>query len=210
MLTPEERERVRAAVAKAESGLSAEIVPCVYAQSSPYPEALWAGAGAAVALACTALFFYDIFLPVWAPLSTIILWVPGAGLAGAALGRWCPPIKRFLIGRRRMEESVARRAKEVFFDLGVAKTTARNGVLIFASLLERRVVVLADEKVRAAVPPGAWDAAVSAMTQAASEGRAADGLIASVEKVSQALRQAGLTGKGGGLLSDDPIEGDGR
>lgn len=210
MLTSEERERVRAAVAKAEAGLAAEIVPCVYAQSSPYPEAVWAGAGAAVSLACAALFVTDMVRPLWQPLSTIILWVPAASLAGAALGRWCKPVQRFLIGHRRMEESVARRAKEVFFDMGVARTAARDGVLVFASLLERRVVVLADESVRAKVEPGAWDAAVAAMVEHAGDGRTADGLVAAVEKVAEALKAAGLTGKGGGQLGDDPIVGGAR
>lgn len=207
MLTTEERERVRAAVAKAESGLSAEIVPCVYDQSSPYPEALWAGAGAAVSLACAALFLTDIIRPLWLPLATQILWVPAAGLLGAALGRWCKPVKRFLIGRRRMEESVARRAKEVFFDRGIAKTADRDGVLVFASLLERRVVVLADETVRSQVKPGAWDEAVAVMVAAASDGRTADGLVAAVEKVAQALHAAGFSGSGQSHLGDAPIVG---
>lgn len=210
MMTDQERERIKAAVARAESELSAEIVPCVYAQSSPYPEAVWAGAGAAVCLACAALFLTDMMRPIWLPLSTLILWVPTAGIAGACLGRWSKPVARFLIGHKRMEESVARRAKEVFFDVGVARTTARDGVLVFASLLERRVVVLADDRVRAKVKPGAWDPAVAAMVCAAAEGRTADGLVAAVEKVAEALKAAGLTGKGGGQLSDEPLEGGSR
>ena len=210
MLTTEERERVRAAVAKAEAGLSAEIVPCVYDQSSPYPEALWAGAGAAMSLACAALFLTDMLRPVWLALSTLILWVPAAGLAGAAAARWCVPVKRFLIGRTRMEESVARRAKEVFFDVGVSRTAARDGVLVFASLLERRVVVLADEGVRSKVKPAAWDEAVAVMVAAAANGRTADGLVAAVEKVAEALKAAGLTGQGGGELGDHPLEGGSR
>src|ERR1039458_8548910 len=98
MMTENERARVREAVDKAEAGLAAEIVPCVYAQSSPYPETLWAGAAAAVALACGALFLIDVERPIWLPLSTLILFVPAAGLAGAAVGHWCAPVKRLLIG----------------------------------------------------------------------------------------------------------------
>ena len=210
MLSDNDRARVRAAVEKSEADLAAEIVPCVFAQSSPYPETVWAGAAAAVALICGALFLIDVARPIWLPLSTLILFVPAAGLAGAALGRWCAPFKRLLIGPHRMEEAVARRAKEVFFDHGVARTKARDGVLIFASLLERRVVVLADEGVRGKVKPDAWRPAVAAMTAAAGEGRIADGLIAAVEKAAAALRAAGVSGTGGGELSDDAIEEDGR
>ena len=210
MLNESERARVRAAVEKAEADLAAEIVPCVFAQSSPYPETVWAGAAAAVGLACGALFLSDIFHPIWLPLSTLMLFVPGAGIAGAALGRWCATAKRFLIGRHRMEEAVARRAKEVFYDRGIARTKAHDGVLIYASVLERRVIVLADESVRGKVKPAAWEPAIAALTAAAADGRVADGLIAAVEKAAAALRAAGLTGKGGGELTGEPIEGDGK
>jgi putative membrane protein len=210
MLTESERARVRAAVEKAETDLAAEIVPCVFAQSSPYPETTWAGAAAAVGLACAALFLTDVVHPIWLPLSTLILFVPAAAFVGAALGHWCAPVKRFLIGQHRMEESTSRRAKEVFFDRGISRTKTRDGVLIFASLLERRVVVLADEAIRGKVSAEAWQPAVDAMTAAAGEGRVADGLVAAVEKAGAALRAAGVTGKGGGELGDDAIEGDGR
>jgi putative membrane protein len=210
MLSENDRARVRAAVDKAEAGLAAEIVPCVFAQSSPYPETTWAGAAAAVGLACGALFLTDVVHPLWLPLSTLILFVPAAAFVGAAFGHWCAPVKRFLIGPQRMEESTTRRAKEVFFDRGIARTKTRDGVLIFASLLERRVVVLADEAVRAKVRPEAWRPAVDAMIAAAGEGRVADGLVAAVEKAAEALRAAGATGKGGGELGDEAVEGDGR
>ncbi len=210
-MTAEEREKVRAAVAKAEAGLTAEIVPCIFAQSSPYPESVWAGAGAGMSLAVAALFLLDVFYPLWAPLSRLILSVPAAGLLGAALGRWWGPVKRALIGGRRMEEAVARRAKEIFFDRGIARTAGRDGVLIFASLLERRVVVLPDEAVRAKTPPAAWDAAVATTTTLAAEGRVADGLCAAVEKIADALTAAGFAGRpNANELGDDPLTGDGR
>ena len=211
-LNDAERERVAHTVRNAEAGLTAEIVPCVFEQSSPYPESIWAGAAAAMSLAVAALFMMDELSPRWTGLSTLILWVPAAGLLGAALGRWCAPLKRLLIGGPRMEAAVARRAKEVFFDRGIARTAARDGVLIFASLLERRVVVIADESVRAKADAGAWTAAVTAMTSLAAKGRVADGLCAAVEKTAEALRAAGISGRpsSGNELGDAPIEGSGQ
>lgn len=210
MLTPQERERVRAAVDAAEKTLAAEIVPCVFAQSSPYPETVWAGAASGAALACGALLVADLMKPMWTPLPALMTAVAGAGILGAAVGRWCGPVKRFFIGPHRLDDAVQRRAKEVFYDRGVAATTERDGVLVFASLLERRVVVLADEAVRAKVKADAWAPVVAAMTAAAADGRPADGLVAAVEAAAAVLRAAGLTGKGGGKLGDEPIEGDTR
>lgn len=207
MLSENERARVKDAVQKAEAGLAAEIVPCVYGQSSPYPETVWAGAAAAVGLACGALYLSDVFHPLWLPLARLILVVPAAGIAGAAAGHWCGPAKRFLLGAPRMTDAVQRRAKEVFFDKGIARTKARAGVLIFASLLERQVVVLADEGVRAKVKPEAWQPAIAAFIAAAADGRVGDGLAAAVEKAADALKAAGFTGKGDGELGDEAVEG---
>jgi putative membrane protein len=68
----------------------------------------------------------------------------------------------------------------------------RDGVLIFASLLERRVVVLADVGVRGKVKPEDWRPALDAFAAAAADGRTADALIAAVEKAAQALSAAGV------------------
>jgi|CXWL01.1.fsa_nt_gi putative membrane protein len=211
-LNASEREQVARAVRKAEASLSAEIVPCVFEQSSPYPETLWGGAAAAMSLAVAAILLIDELHPLWMPTSSLLLWVPAAGLVGAALGRWCAPIKRLLIGAPRMEAAAARRAKEVFFDHGIGRTAGRDGVLIYASLLEHRVVVLPDEVVRAKAAPGAWDAVVAAMTAHAVKGRVAEGLCAAVDKAAEALRAAGFGGSqsSGNELGDHPIEGDGR
>ena len=207
MLTPDERARVRAAVDQAESALAAEIVPCVFRESGHYPETIWAGAACGAALAAAGLLLSDALgFGAWRPLWQSALSVPAAGLLGAALGRWTTPLKRFLIGAHHMEETVARRAKEVFFDRGVDRTKARDGVLIFASLMERRVVVLADASVRDRVDDGAWEPVVKAMTDAAAQGRVGDGLVAAVEAAAKVLAQAGLTGRGGGELPDEPVE----
>ncbi len=210
MLSPEDRERVRAAVAAAEKDLAAEIVPCVFAQSSPYPETVWAGAAAGAALACAGLFAADLLRPPWEPLTALILWVPAAGLVGAALGRWCAPVKRFLLGPHRMEEAVSRRAKEVFFDRGVAATKARDGVLIYAGVLERRVVVLSDTGVRAKVRAEAWAPVVRTLTAAAGDGRVADALVAAVAEAAKVLREAGFSGRSDDELGDAPVDEDGR
>jgi putative membrane protein len=191
MLNEDDRARVAAAVKKAETGLAAELVPVVLAQSSPYPETTWAGGAAGAALACAALFLSDLFHPLWLPLSTLILSVPAAALVGAAIGHRCACVKRLMIGPHRMEAAAARRAKEVFFDRRVDNMKRRDGVLIFASLLERRVVVLADVGVRGKVKPEDWRPALDAFAAAAAEGRTADALIAAVEKAADALRAAG-------------------
>lgn len=209
MLTPDDHARIRDAVDKAEKEVSAEIVPCIFSESGHYPESIWGGAAAGAALAASALIVADFTQPLLWPLWKALLCVPIAGVLGAALSRWVPAFKRFFVGAHHLDETVARRAKEVFFDRGLDRTKARDGVLIFASLLERRAVVLADESVRARVPREAWTPVVDALTAAAARGRIGDGLVAAVEEAAKVLAAAGLTGSGGGELGDDAVEEDG-
>jgi hypothetical protein len=61
------------------------------------------------------------------------------------------------IKRRR----AGRLAHEQFFEQRLHLTRARTGVLIFVSVAEHYVEIIADQGFNALVPPGTWDKAVS-------------------------------------------------
>jgi putative membrane protein len=60
-------------------------------------------------------------------------------------------------------------------------------ILIFASLADRKVQLVAHEGIHKAVGQGPWDAAVAAVTKGMKEHRAADGFIAAINICGDAL-----------------------
>jgi putative membrane protein len=69
------------------------------------------------------------------------------------------------------------------------QTSGRTGVLIFASLAERRVEVVGDEDIHAKGGDVVWDSAVAAALAHIKTGDVAGGLIAAVNICGKALAE---------------------
>lgn len=150
--TADARKQVEQAVRDAEAATSAEIVVAVRPRSDAYRDVdHLVGAGAAAA-SLLLLLFLPIDFARWAtPLDVALSYGVGA-LLSAQL--WA--LRRPLVPRRRMLERVHGEACVAFLRLGVSHTTRRSGVLVFASLFERRVEVLADVGVDVAALGEPW------------------------------------------------------
>lgn len=83
-----------------------------------------------------------------------------------------------------LRHQVLARAEVEFHREGLSQTTARTGVLVFLSQMERVAVVLADKGIAAKVPVHAWDKVIAKVIQGAKTGRWA-------EKLEDALRECG-------------------
>jgi len=55
----------------------------------------------------------------------------------------------------------------MFYEAGIANTHAENGILIYVSLLERQIEVIADRGVLKAMPPREWNTAIHELKQIA-------------------------------------------
>ena len=69
-----------------------------------------------------------------------------------------PPVRRWLAGEATLDARARRRAAVAFLDQEVFRTRHRTGILLFVSLFERRVVLLADSGIHQKVEEGAWEA----------------------------------------------------
>lgn len=156
-LTEEQQKQVEQAVVDAEGKTSCEIVPVLATASGRYdrPEdvvGLWL-------TVITALGFWYYFprvqgqagdwggLPVvveliLAALAMVIAFILGA-IAGSRIG-W---LRRLFTPRQQMQDEVAARAREIFFDKRVHHTEGGTGILIYISLFEHVAVALADQAV---------------------------------------------------------------
>lgn len=162
-LTKEERVEVERAVAGAEEKTSVEIVPVIASVSGRYDRAedlagLWLGTVLMVVL-WLAWPIKTVEPGDWGasfPLNYLgwIAALVGGFVLGAVICARIPVLRRLMTPRKELAAEVQRRAREVFFDQRIHHTGGGTGVLIYVSLFERTVCILADESATKALPEG--------------------------------------------------------
>ena len=165
-----------------------------------------------MAIACLAIIIADRRQPLWQPLHQLLAAILAAAALGAGAGRFLAPLRRWLIGPRRLAAMAHRRAEEVFLHKELFKTAQRTGILIFVSLFERHTVVLADSGINAKVGQQDWDRAVAHVIDHAGKAGLAEGMVRAVDHCHQLLLQKGFKAAPGDRneLSDKPLlDGDG-
>lgn len=86
--------------------------------------------------------------------------------AALALAYNVSALLRVLVRERQLAKCVAEAARVAFYDLGIARTSGRSGILVFVSTFEQRVLVLADIGVDVAALGPKWSDACQALSQA--------------------------------------------
>jgi putative membrane protein len=171
----EAQERIAAAVRQAESRTTGQIVPVVVERSEPYEEARWIAAVVAAALVTGLLELLG-----WAPtIAELFALQTLGGVLGWFAGRLAP-VERLLAGKRHQERAVDARAEQAFFEHGLHQTRDGTGVLIFASLRERRAVVIGDRGIDERVDSDEWKRAVEALVEGMRRGSPGDGFVAAI------------------------------
>lgn len=198
-LSGEEKQRIAGAVQEAEASTAGEIVTAVIPESSDYSarELLFAVAAGVVTQIILILLnspitrLLDGLLwiesPILIPLSSLtVSLLTGSGAYALAQ---LPAVDRVIAGRRAMREAVRRRALRYFVESAAYDTEGRTGVLIFISLLERRVELIADRGINAAVEAGVWDAVVAELIGGIREKRIGDAVEKAVRAVGGVLAE---------------------
>jgi len=185
VLTDDDREAVREALRQAEARTVGEIVPVVVERSDDHPAADWL-AGLAFLLIGTAVLAPHLPWNRPAAILGCQLLLLGAGFAVARL---VPAFKRLFVRAGRANEVACEQAFQEFYGNGLHHTEAATGVLLFVSLLERRVVVLADEGIAERVPPEAWHETDAAILAGIARGSLRDGLIAGIRRAGDVLAE---------------------
>src|SRR5882672_2448499 len=152
-------------VREIESNTDAEIVIVVRARSGPYRHAdyLFGALLAFAGLLFVLLSPFD-FHTYWVPIDVALFFVLGAfGSSRSNL------IRRLLTTKKFRARAARTGAAAMFYEAGIANTHAENGLLIYLSLLERRLEVFADRGVLKAVPPLKWNNAVYELKKIAQQ-----------------------------------------
>jgi len=184
-----EKKQVEAAVADAEKKTAGEIVVMIVPASYSYPMAEIIGAAACA-------------LPVSIPLSIYIgglfwigtrdMWLFMGLFAVLFIGfrflvKSLPPFKRWFISKREVEEEVQEAAVTSFYQNGLYRTRDETGVLLYISVFEQKVWVLADRGINDKVPKDAWTEVVDVITSGIHEKNQAEAICTAVESIGAML-----------------------
>jgi putative membrane protein len=171
---------VAAAIREIESATSAEVVVALRPRSGHYRHTDYL-VGFAVSFAALLVFLFDSheFSLDWMPVDTL-----AAFALGTLLSANFPPLRRALTSRKLMTANVKIAARAAFVDLKIGRTSGRTGLLVFASMFERRVEVVADVGIDTVVLGPAFGDAIRALDAAVRRG-------ASFPRFLTALRSLG-------------------
>jgi len=178
-----EKTAIKHAVTEAEKETTGEIAVKVVDACDRYRDAeilgsvLLSGLFALVA----SLLLNHITIWFYIP-ATFVLFFPCWYLFRAV-----PHLKLALVSDRDAMHEVSEEAIHAFYERGLHRTRHGTGVLIFISLLERRVWILGDKGINDKVTPAFWDSLVAELTKGIREGKALDALCSVITKCGTEL-----------------------
>jgi putative membrane protein len=181
-------EAIRGATAAAERSTSGEIVPYVVERIDDHAEARWRAATIGALVAALAAGAAHAVVGYWSGHG--VAWITLPVLVGAGLGYLIggvAPVTRWLMPADALDVMALRRAEAAFLEEEVWRTRQRTGILVFLALFERRAVILADEGIHRAVPPGLWQELVAELVDGVAAGEAARALERTVHRCGEIL-----------------------
>lgn len=175
-----------AAIKAVEARTSAEVVIAVRARSATYRHVeLITGAVAAFAALAFMLYADHVF-----SIASLLIDPFLAGILAGAGATQIDPLRRLLTLPRTRSEAVRIAAQSTFYENGVRLTSERTGLLIYLSLLERAVQVVADTGVLEAVDEAEWRAACAAIDDALAGVDSGPAVAAAIEALGEILEPA--------------------
>jgi len=192
-------EQIKTAVAETEKTTTGEIALAAVYQSDSYAFV------ELFAAFCTAFVSFFILLlfsnPIWKLLDRTF-WYPAPSQLTAAIGFAVicitaavylllniPAIDRLIIPRKLKERRVYARALRHFVESGVYKTADRTGILIFISVLERKIFIIADSGINEKVLQNQWDGICKIMTNGLRTKNTAKAFITATEECGKILQK---------------------
>ena len=172
-------DAIAAAIREIEKQTNAEMVVVVRGRSGVYRHADYLFGAIVALIGLVFVLFSPIeFHTYWIPFDVIALFIAGSWISSR--GDW---VRRTFTSKKFRANAARVGASAMFYEAGIANTSAENGMLVYLSLLERRLEVIADRGILKAVPPLKWNQCVFEMKQIGKE--------ATPQKFIEGLRMTG-------------------
>lgn len=189
-LTPKEQEKITETVQRMERITSGEIVPMVVTTSHDYPLAAATGGfflTTPLAALLTSLLGSYLWIGsqnMWLFLAFFAaLYFPLRALVNTNLF-----LKRLFLSGNQVQEEVEEAAIKSFYGEELYRTRDENGILIFVSVLEKKVWIIGDRGINEKIEPELWQDIVSELTEGIKTGNQCDALCQAITRVGNVLR----------------------
>ena len=188
-LSEAEKTNISNAVAQLEKNTTGELVPMIVSTSGSYVEYSIIGA---LALAMPTAVIKAYFINWWYyyQIDTLLLFfvffLPLFILFFLILN-YMPCFQRLFVPKKVMDEEVRESAAYAFFTNGLHKTKNASGVLLYISVFEKRVWILADNGINSRIPEGTWDSIVAELTAGLKEKQHGKVIVTAVNKIGDIL-----------------------
>ena len=202
-LSEQDREKVSAAIAAAESKSNGEIVAVATPISDAYHDVAlhWALIPLFAVLAWAAwrpsalIWWYDFLFGGWSPdptmsqLLTLLMFFAALKFTVALLILKWMPLRIALTPASTKHRRVRRRAVAVFKAAAERRTAGRTGVLIYLSMAERRAEIIGDEAILKVTDDHTWGEAMASLVGEVRQGRPGEGIVAAIERIGVVLSE---------------------
>jgi putative membrane protein len=149
-------------VKKIETKTDAELVLVVRARSGSYRQADYLFGALLAFVTLLFLLFSPIeFHQYWVVIDVVVTFVGGSLLASRLNS-----LRRLFTSAKFRRNAVRQGAAAMFYEAGIANTSAEMGLLIYLSILERRLEVIADRGVLKGVNALDWNRLVAELHEA--------------------------------------------
>lgn len=143
-----DRERVRDRITELEAQTDAEVVCAIATESGRYDRAE-SLCGLIVGVCCLIVAQKFAALDDWdvregLHLGWQVFLVVGGFVVGSLAASYWHALRRLLVSQAEAEQEVHRAVHQVFSRFGIGSTRHRGGILIYVSLFEHRLEILAD------------------------------------------------------------------
>jgi putative membrane protein len=202
LLSQIDSDRIRDAVAAVEMRSSAEFVVVVTPASDAYAlyPLVWASLVALLAGGVLAFL-----VPAWGARSIFAVQAV-VFLVGVLVLEW-RGLRRYLVPGRVKRAHASQLARLQFAARVEGRTDSRTGLLLFVSLAERHVEIIADAGIHARAGGESWESVIAAFRAAVARGQLVDGFLAAIAAIGDLLATHAPRGAADrNELPDRPVE----
>ncbi len=173
---------ITSSIEKAEEKTTAEFVVVVHPYSGSYRDVAYlVGAFFTWLALIFVLFSEEYFTDYVIPVELPIVFVVTAYLSSFT------PLRRWLTTAKRRRQQVKIAAINEFYQENVTHTRARTGVLIYYSVLERNIEIVADTGILAAMPASEWKKLLAEVLEKEKSPQPAQEIPAIIAKLGEVL-----------------------